>query len=115
MTIDSYSFGCMVIDGQPYDKDLIILPDSMIVCPWWRKTGHTLSITDLQDVIAASPQILIVGTGKPGFMKPEKTLKTDLAAKGIDTRIMSTGRAVKEFNALRKENKSVAACFHLTC
>jgi hypothetical protein len=28
--INSYSFGCMEINGKPYHKDLMILPDGTI-------------------------------------------------------------------------------------
>ena len=113
--IDSYSFGCMVLDGKRYTKDLIILPDGAIVHPWWRKTGHALAISDVRDVIAASPEILVVGTGSPGLMQPEGDLCKELEAMGIETRVMPTNEAVEEYNTLRGQGKNVAACFHLTC
>ena len=78
MVIDSYSFGCMVIDGKQYTKDLMILPDGSIFHPWWRKTGHTLAMPDLQGAIATTPDILVVGTGNPGLMKPEGDLSLQL-------------------------------------
>ena len=115
MMIDSFSFGRMVIDGKQYTKDLIILPDGTILQPWWRKTGHMLAISDIQDAISTSPDILVVGTGKPGFMKPEIALHKALETMGIETRIMPTDEAIKEYNALREQRKKVAGCFHLTC
>ena len=113
--IDSCTFGSMVIDGNSYNKDLIILPDSTILHHWWRKSGHTLSISDIQEVIAGSPDILVVGTGMPGLMKPDKTFRSDLESLGIETRIMPTGAAVKEYNLLQKQGRQIAGCFHLTC
>ena len=80
MMIDTYSFGCMVIDGKRYTKDLIILPDGGIDHPRWRKTGHALEVSDVQDVIAASPEILVVGTGSPGLMQPEGDFCQELDA-----------------------------------
>lgn len=115
MIIDSYSFGCMVIEGTQYTKDLIILPDSTVLHPWWRKSGHTLVMSDIQDVIATSPDILVIGTGKPGLMKPEDALCKRLETMGIETRIMPTQAATEEYNALRDQCKHVAGCFHLTC
>ena len=113
--IDSYSFGSIEINSEHYTKDLIILPDSTILHPWWRNKGHKLSLTDIQDIINSSPDILVVGTGTPGLMKPDRNLLNDLKTIGIETRIMSTKKAVREYNALRKKGKNVAGCFHLTC
>jgi hypothetical protein len=113
--IDSYSFGSMVIDGKRYSGDLIILPDGGVLHPWWRETGHALAMSDIEEVIAASPDILVVGTGNPGLMTTAPTLNEALRAKGIGTRIMPTDEAVKEYNALREQGRKVAGCFHLTC
>jgi hypothetical protein len=113
--IDSYSFGCMVIDGARYAKDLMVLPDGAVVHPWWRKTGHALAAADLGEVLAASPEVLVVGTGEPGLMKPEPGLGEELRAAGIETRVMPTAEAAREYNALRGRGRRVAGCFHLTC
>ena len=115
MVIDSYAFGRMVIGGRPYTEDLIILPDGAIVCPWWRKTGHTIAMSDIRDVIACSPDILIVGTGNPGLMKPGGALCDELEMMGIGIRVMPTKEAAREYNALGGRGRLVAGCFHLTC
>jgi hypothetical protein len=47
MSIDFYSFGCMEINGKPYRKVLMILPDGTSLHPWWRRAGHTLSLPDI--------------------------------------------------------------------
>jgi hypothetical protein len=39
--IDSYKFGRIVIDGQAYSRDVIILPDR-VIRDWWRDSGHIL-------------------------------------------------------------------------
>uniref|UniRef100_UPI00405780D7 Mth938-like domain-containing protein n=1 Tax=Candidatus Electrothrix sp. TaxID=2170559 RepID=UPI00405780D7 len=57
--INSYSFGNMEINDKPYRKDLMILPDKTILHPWWRKTGHTLSLTDIQEIIIPPPRIFL--------------------------------------------------------
>jgi hypothetical protein len=113
--INSYSFGCMEINSKLYRKDLMILPDGTILHPWWRKTGHTLSLTDIQEIIAATPDILVIGTGSPGMMQPEQTLSGELKSRGIATKVMPTKDAVQEYNDLHEQGRKVAACFHLTC
>ena len=59
--IDSYGFGEIVVDGQRYTSDVIIYPDR-VDSSWWRKEGHRLSIEDLEDIVKAKPETLIVGT-----------------------------------------------------
>ena len=113
--IDSYSFGCMIINSKPYLKDLILLPDGTILHPWWRKAGHTLSLPDIQEIIAAAPDILVIGTGSPGMMQPEQTLSSELESRGIETKVMPTKEAAQEYNSLFEQGRNLAACFHLTC
>jgi hypothetical protein len=113
--IDSYSFGHMEINGKPYRKDLMILPDETILHPWWRKAGHTLSLPDIQEIITAAPDILVIGTGSPGMMQPEQTLSNELESRGIETKAMPTREAAQEYNSLHEQGRKVAACFHLTC
>lgn len=113
--IDSYRFGQMVIDGKTYSKDVIILPDRTVISPWWRKEGHRLSLSDLNDILKALPSILVVGCGSPGLMKPEAGLEETLSSKGIMMEVMPTEKAVRRYNQLKEEGELIAACFHLTC
>lgn len=115
MIIESYSFGQMIIDGLEYGKDLMILPDGEIVCPWWRKTGHELILVDIEVIVTAKPSILVIGTGSSGLMRPATGLSTILKAKGIGTVILPTKQAANEYNSLKAKESKVAACFHLTC
>ena len=58
--IDSYRFGHIVIDGQVYSQDVIILSDR-VIRDWWRGSGHILHPDDLLLVFEASPKVLVVG------------------------------------------------------
>ena len=113
--IDSYSFGSMTIGGREFRKDLIILPDGTIIHPWWRESGHRLVFQDIEPVIEASPDELVVGTGDPGMMEPDPDLVAGLEAKGIRVQVLPTAGAVQEFNSLTGSDRRIAACFHLTC
>ncbi|MCI5162344.1 MAG: hypothetical protein D3917_10075 [Candidatus Electrothrix sp. AX5] len=113
--ITFYSFGCMEINSKPYLKDLILLPDGTTLHPWWRKAGHTLSLPEIQELIATAPDILVIGTGSPGMMQPEQTLSGELESRGIETKAMPTKEAAQEYNSLLEQGRKVAACFHLTC
>jgi len=113
MKIERYSFGSITIGGRTYTSDVIIYPEG-VDASWWRKEGHSLSIKDLDDVIKAKPDVLIVGTGAYGVMKVPKETISYLESKGIEVQIDLTKNAVELFNKLHS-NRKVIAAFHLTC
>jgi hypothetical protein len=113
MHIDHYSFGRIVINGQTYTSDLIIYPDK-VDASWWREEGHYLQKADLADIVAARPELLIIGTGKLGIMSvPQDTVRY-LESNGIEVKIERSAKAVELFNLSSKEKKVIAA-LHLTC
>ena len=114
MNIDSYSFGSLVIDGETYRDDLLILPDGKILKPWWRKQGHQLILDDLRELIDASPEIIVVGTGVNGRVKPDKNISADLAELSIEFIALPNKEAIKVFNQQTPE-KRIGGGFHLTC
>ena len=114
VVIDSYSFGNITINGESYRKDILIYPDTSILCPWWRKSGHRLTLPDIEQMISMNPDVIIVGTGAYGLMKPEQELLDILEGKNIDTIIRPTSDAVDLFNSYA-QTKHTGGCFHLTC
>ena len=111
--IDAYEFGSIIINGKEYTSDIIIFPDGKVKASWWRKEGHRISIEDINDLIQSQPELIIVGTGAYGFMKPERGLEGQLKDKGIELKTSPTGDATKLYNALHQKRK-LGACFHLT-
>jgi hypothetical protein len=109
--ITHYSFGCIVVDGQEHDRDVIVLPDR-VVGGWWRKDGHSLVDGDLDDVLDDLPERLIVGTGAYARMKPKQEALDALRERGIDVDVVPTPEAVERFNAA---GEGAAAALHLTC
>ncbi len=114
MKIEAYSFGKITISGKTYTSDVIIYPDS-VDPSWWREEGHVLSIKDLQAVLAAKPETLVVGTGYYGMMRVPGETKSFLLSSGIEVRIEQTSRAVELYNDLSGKNRNVIAALHLTC
>ena len=112
--IETSSFGLIVINGKQYTSDLIIYPDGRIADSWWRKSGHRLSIDDIGELVESAPEVIIVGTGVNGLMKPDTGLEKTLSKMGIELISLPNPEAIEIFNALSSE-KRVGACFHLTC
>ena len=111
--IDWYRFGQVVIDGDTYTKDVILLPDR-VIGGWWRIEGHLLHAQDLEIVIEAVPDVLVVGRGASARMKITQGACDALAAAGIELVSENTEAACQRYNQLREERK-VAAALHLTC
>lgn len=111
--IESYSFGMITVDGKTYSSDVIILPGG-VRTGWWRKEGHRLHKEDLEEVIAAKPTVLVIGTGNVGLMKvPQDTLNY-LAQHDIRVLVEPTAAACQRYNELA-EAEQAAAALHLTC
>ncbi len=112
--IEAYSFGSMTVAGKRYGKDLKILR-GQITENWWRKEGHRVDVGDVEDILEAGPEVLVVGMGANGLMRVGKRLKAALADQGIQLVAQPSGEAAKTFNRLVEEGKDVAGAFHLTC
>ncbi len=113
MHIDDYSFGKIVINGKTYTSDVIVYPEK-VDASWWRKEGHYLQKADLKDIVAAAPDIVIIGTGNWGEMVVPKEIIDFLGSLGINAYTEKTSKAVSLFNS-RPQDKKVIGAFHLTC
>jgi hypothetical protein len=112
--IERYAFGRIAIDGQTFTSDLIVSPERVWE-GWWRQQGHRLSTADLDEVFAADPQVLIVGTGMMGRLQVPEATRRDVEERGIDLRVLPTGKAWVLYNELATGNCAVVAALHLTC
>jgi hypothetical protein len=105
----------MVVDGTTYASDLIIYPDGRVEDKWWRKSGHHLKLADIGQVLAAKPDVVVVGTGVSGMMRLGTDVQEALADQGIELVAKRTPSAAETFNRLLDSSQQVAGCFHLTC
>lgn len=111
--IQNYRFGQIVIDGQTYDRDLIILPGRVLV-GWWRQEGHVLNVADLKAVFDAAPDLLVVGQGAQKRMIVPGETRRALEKAGIELIAEPTDKACQTYNA-RRVQCVTAAALHLTC
>lgn len=115
MHIESYSFGNIRIDGRDYARDVILLGGD-VIGPWWRQAGgHVYAARDFAELLAAAPDIVVLGTGYFGRVKVLEETLTAFANVGSEVVVERTGAAVEAFNRLGAEGHVVAAALHLTC
>ncbi len=111
--IDSYSFGSITVHGKIYTQDVVVYPDR-VESSWWRKSGHNLSLEDIQEVLSYGPEMLVVGTGESGMMNVSGSVQEEIRKRGVQLFVARTEEAVKKYNEVSGSKKAVAA-LHLTC
>jgi hypothetical protein len=111
--IEDFSWGQIVVDGQTYDRDLILLPEG-IAPNWWRREGHVLRVSDLDAVFAAKPEVLVVGCGVYRRLRVPRETRKALDKAGIELVVLPTKKACATYEEMVAERR-VAAAFHLTC
>jgi hypothetical protein len=108
MHIDSYSFGCFVVDGKTYSHDIKIVGKEIKL---WK--NHKLCLDDVKDVVMAKPKIIIIGTGESGVVNVSPEIRDFITKAGIKLIIAKTAKACDLYNELSNEN--AAAILHSTC
>lgn len=112
--IEKSEFGSIRVDGKTYTTDIIIYPDGRVSDHWWRKHGHRLALADIEALMAAEPEVIVIGTGVYGRMLPEEGLEKALRQKGIELVMDVTGKAIARFNHFQPTRR-IGGGFHLTC
>jgi hypothetical protein len=114
-TVDAHTQGKITIGGVLILDDIHILPDGTVQHPWATRTRHVVTETDISALLDAKPEVLVIGTGHEGLMKPSAELKKTLKEKGIEVLILKTGAAIEKLKTLRGEGKKAGACVHIGC
>lgn len=112
--IENYQFGKIVVAGNTYTSDIKII-NGGVTPEWWRKSGHSVRIDDVNDLLEIKPKYLIIGKGKPGLMKADEQLRSRLQDLDIELIEEPTAKAAEIFNQLMGKGETVAAGLHLTC
>jgi hypothetical protein len=112
--ITDFSFGRIVVNGQTCTSDIKIVQGTLVT-DWWRKSGHSVEIEEIQDALDTNPEILVIGKGQPGYMRTTDTLREHLAVKNVKLIEEPTAKAIDTFNRLFKEGRRVAGGFHVGC
>jgi hypothetical protein len=110
--IERYRFGRVLVDGAEQTRDVIVLPERVLT-GWRRADGHRLVLADLADVIEELPELLLVGTGAYGQMRPDADALDGLRQRGVEVEALPTDEAVRRYGEL--DPRRTAAALHLTC
>jgi len=103
----AYGEGFVAVNQEKYEKNLILLPES-IITEWSTATIGTLNEADMQKLLALDTEIILLGTGKHLRFPPGALLRP-FAPAGIGLEVMDMQAACRTYNILAAEGRKVAA------
>ena len=112
--IDNYRFGAITVNGVTYRSDIKILND-VVIPNWWRATGHTVTLSEISDILTDDVEVCVIGQGASGLMQLTADIAPALNERNILLIAQKSDLAAKAYNEHIRAGKGVAAAFHLTC
>jgi hypothetical protein len=116
--IDRTTFGSITVDGQVFERDIIIRLDGEVKK---RKkklskdvygTSHIISLDEAKHVHQKGAERLIVGAGQYGLVELSKEAAEYLDAQSCEVDLLPTKEALKAWN---EAEGAVIGLFHITC
>lgn len=106
--IEAYGNGGFRFAGMSHRGSLLIAPDG--IHGWSVKSPSEINVGSLVRILEAEarPELLLLGTGADIVAVP-RDLRAALSSKGIRLEVMATGAAVRTYNVLLAEKRSVGA------
>ena len=116
--IDSFQFGSIMIDGKKYGHDILLFPDGTVrerKGGFWKFGSHAIKKADIEELVRAKPELLVVGTGTSGRARVDPEVNTNTIEANIKLLVTPSPDAINRLNQLVDEGKRVAAIIHITC
>ena len=110
-SIQGYDSGSVVVNGQQYNRSIVVLPDQLIT-EWRPDRFSDLRAGDLQQLLELNPEVLLLGTGRRQEF-PAPSLLAPFLEKRIGIEAMDTASACRTYNILAAEGRRVAAAILL--
>ena len=109
--ITAYDDQSITVSGHILRKPFILLPSSLIAdCE--PQAFHDLTEHHLQQIIAAKPEVLLIGTGSVPKQLPGQ-LRYLLESNHIGVECMTTPAACRSYTVLLSEGRNMAALFFI--
>jgi len=106
-----YGSGYVQVNGQRYERSLVVTPDRIIEDWPASNLGH-LAASHFEFLLALKPEIVLLGTGAV-LRFPSPALSRCLTAARIGLEVMDTNAACRTYNILAAEGRTVAAAILL--
>jgi len=106
IVLQSWEPGLLKANGQAVTHHCIV--SSQSIERWQPADSAGLTVNDFAPLVAAAPEIILLGTGKLQRF-PDIALVTEIMQQGIAFEVMDTGAACRTFNILVGERRPVVA------
>lgn len=103
----AYGDGYVAVNHQKHEKNLILLPESLIEA-WTTASVETLQESDMQQLLGLGVEVILLGTGRR-LRFPAGPLMRPFAPAGIGLEVMDLQAACRTYNILAAEGRKVAA------
>ncbi len=110
-TLTGYGTGYLAVNGIRYEHPLIVMPDAP-PAPWTVAAISSLSAEACGLLLAETPEIVLIGTGKTQLFPEPFRLHPLIDAK-VGLEIMNTPAACRTYNVLVAEGRRVLAAMFL--
>ena len=116
--IDRTMFGSVTIDGEIFERDVIIRLNGRIkkrkkkLSKAVYGTSHTVSLDEAKHVYQKGAERLIIGGGQYGFVELSDEAADYLERKGCTVDLLPMKKAIKAWNGAEG---AVIGLFHVTC
>jgi uncharacterized protein len=111
LTIQSVTASTITVNGAPYAQTIALTPEE-VFADWRAIPIADLADSDFETLLANSPEIILLGTGKTHVFPPRELIFA-FARRGIGLEIMDTAAAARTFNVLSTEGRQIAAVLYL--
>jgi uncharacterized protein len=108
--IRAYTPNEILIGERAVHTNCIVTADQVI--DWPVQSFATLTLADLEPLIALKPEIVILGSGSTQQF-PDPSLLGAVLSRGIGCEVMNTGAACRTYNVLVAEDRKVVAALLL--
>ncbi len=99
--------GYVEINGARHAASLVVLPEKLLT-PWPVTRIEELALVHCEAILAAGPQVVLIGTGARITFPPRALLASFMQAR-VGVEIMDTRAACRTYNILVAEGREVAA------
>ena len=98
--------------GDDVFKNTIALTVDTVLEDCTDKDVAELSEEDFAELLDASPEVIVLGTGQTNIFPPRE-LVFAMARRGVGFEVMDTGAAARTYNVLAGEGRQVAAVLYV--
>ena len=98
------------INDRLYRNSVALTTDT-IIDDWQGKPVGELSVNDLDELLDARPELVLIGSGHRQQFAPRE-LTFAFARRGVGLEVMDTAAAARTFNVLAGEGRRIAAILY---